>query len=101
MIICDGFSGNVALKTSEGVANYIYQKLSNLTSDFAEFAEAKDAIKPSLFNGAYLLGIDGVVVKSHGSADTQGFAHALDRAINAARHQLPKALAPILEKQHQ
>lgn len=101
VIICDGFSGNVALKTSEGVANYIYQKLSNLTSDFAEFAEAKDAIKPSLFNGAYLLGIDGVVVKSHGGADTQGFAHALDRAINAARHQLPKALAPILEKQHQ
>ena len=83
------------------MANYIYQKLSNLTSDFAEFAEAKDAIKPSLFNGAYLLGIDGVVVKSHGGADTQGFAHALDRAINAARHQLPKALAPILEKQHQ
>ncbi len=45
--------------------------------------------------------MNGVVVKSHGGADVEGFTAALNRGINAARHQLPKALAPILEKQYQ
>jgi len=99
VIVCDGFSGNVALKAGEGVARHIYQKLSELSSDFGNgFAELKSSIQPSLFNGAYLLGINGVVVKSHGAADIQGFANALERAINAARHQLPTALMPLLKQ---
>jgi len=97
VIVCDGFSGNVALKASEGVARHIYQKLPALSADFkGGLAELKASIQPSLFNGAYLLGINGVVVKSHGGADVQGFANALERAINAARHQLPSALSPLL-----
>jgi len=99
VIVCDGFSGNVALKAGEGVARYIYQKLSKLSAgQEQQFADLKSSIQPSLFNGAYLLGINGVVVKSHGGADVQGFANALERAINAARQQLPSALAPELEK---
>ena len=99
VIVCDGFSGNVALKASEGVARYIYQKLSRLSGGREdEFVDLKSSIQPSLFNGAYLLGINGVVVKSHGGADVQGFSNALERAVNAARHQLPSVLSPELEK---
>ena len=99
MVVCDGFSGNIALKTGEGVAKHIYQKISELSSHLKhEFAELKSSIQPSLFNGAYLLGIDGVVVKSHGGADVEAFANALERAINAARHQLPSVLSPLLDQ---
>ena len=99
VIVCDGFSGNVALKACEGVARHIYQKLAEHTAALNEdLAAIKASIQPSLFNGAYLLGINGVVVKSHGGADIQGFANALERAINAARHQLPVALAPLLKQ---
>ncbi len=99
VVVCDGFSGNVALKAGEGVARYIYQKLSRLSAgQEGDFADLKSSIQPSLFNGAYLLGINGVVVKSHGGADVQGFSNALERAINAARHQLPSILSPELEK---
>ena len=98
VIVCDGFSGNVALKACEGVAGYIYQKLAAHTTALNEdLAALKASIQPSLFNGAYLLGINGVVVKSHGGADIQGFANALERAVNAARHQLPTALMPLLK----
>jgi glycerol-3-phosphate acyltransferase PlsX len=99
VIVCDGFSGNVALKACEGVADYIYQKLAAHTAELNEdLAAVKASIKPSLFNGAYLLGINGVVVKSHGGADIQGFTNALERAVNAARHQLPTALMPLLKQ---
>ena len=98
VIVCDGFSGNVALKAGEGVARHIYHKLSALSSSSKDdFAELKASIQPSLFNGAYLLGINGVVVKSHGGAYVHGFSNALERAINAARHQLPAALSPLLK----
>jgi glycerol-3-phosphate acyltransferase PlsX len=100
VIVCDGFSGNVALKAGEGVARYIYQKLSTLPAVQQQaVADLTPSIQPSLFNGAYVLGVNGVVLKSHGGADAQGFANALDRAINAARHQLPSALLPELKKQ--
>jgi len=112
VIVCDGFSGNVALKVGEGVAKQLSQQFSQspsngLQSSFLRFFSRmlssgfNSSIQPSLFNGAYLLGVNGVVVKSHGAADVEGFTAALNRGINAARHQLPKALAPILEKQHQ
>ena len=111
VIVCDGFSGNVALKVGEGVAKQLSQQFSQspsngLQSSFLRFFSRmlssgfNSSIQPSLFNGAYLLGVNGVVVKSHGAADVEGFTAALYRGINAARHQLPKALAPILEKQH-
>ena len=112
VIVCDGFSGNVALKVGEGVAKQLSQQYAQkptqgIQSSFLRFfsnllsSGFNSSIQPSLFNGAYLLGVNGVVVKSHGAADVEGFTAALNRGINAARHQLPKALAPILEKQHQ
>lgn len=99
VIVCDGFSGNVALKASEGVARHIYKKLSELSAENEQgFAKLASSIQPSLFNGAYLLGVNGVVLKSHGGADEHGFACALERAVNAARHQLPAALSPLLDQ---
>lgn len=109
VIVCDGFSGNIALKVGEGVAKQLSQQFSQsptngLQSSFLRFFSRmlssgfNSSLQPSLFNGAYLLGVNGVVVKSHGAADIEGFSAALNRGINAARHQLPKALAPILEK---
>ncbi|MBO69104.1 MAG: phosphate acyltransferase [Acidiferrobacteraceae bacterium] len=91
IIVCDGFSGNVALKTSEGLA----QMLTKITREvFTKNAYAKIAGKvasPALqsifehidhrrYNGAVLLGLQGAVIKSHGSADTIAFAHAIDVA---------------------
>jgi glycerol-3-phosphate acyltransferase PlsX len=109
VIVCDGFSGNVALKAGEGVAKYINHKLSVFCSQNwwmrslsllmgKGLERFKSSIHPSLFNGAHLLGLNGVVVKSHGSADAAGFSSALETAIVSARNQLPSALAPILEK---
>ena len=108
IVVCDGFSGNIALKTSEGFASMIKSLLEELFSKSwlarialslisRSFKDLKKKLDPSLYNGAYLLGLNGVVVKSHGSASTKAFGHALDVAISAAERNLPKALAPLLE----
>ncbi len=91
IIVCDGFVGNIALKASEGVAKYIIEKirqeinadpLSRLLSLFAlpEFYRIKNKIDPRRFNGAILLGLKGIVVKSHGNADEKAFYYALQQA---------------------
>ena len=108
VVVCDGFGGNIALKTSEGLANMITAMLSGLLSKSwlarmtaglasRSFKQLIDKLDPAFYNGAYLLGLNGVVVKSHGSASEKAFGHALDVAIEAAERNLPKALAPLLK----
>ena len=108
IVVCDGFSGNIALKTSEGFASMIAVLLEDLFSKSwiarvslilvsRSFKDLKARLDPAFYNGAYLLGLNGVVVKSHGSASKKAFGHALDVAILAAERNLPKALAPLLE----
>ena len=108
IVVCDGFSGNIALKTSEGFASMIAALLEDLFSKSwlarvslslvsRSFKDLKTKLDPALYNGAYLLGLNGVIVKSHGSASTKAFGHALDVAISAAENNLPKALAPLLQ----
>jgi glycerol-3-phosphate acyltransferase PlsX len=91
IIVCDGFVGNIALKASEGVAKYVIEKIrqeiksdpiSRFLSLFAlpEFHRIKSKIDPRRFNGASLLGLKGIVVKSHGNADELAFFHALQHA---------------------
>lgn len=91
IIVCDGFVGNIALKASEGVAKYIIEKirqeiksdpLSRFFSLFAlpEFHRIKNKVDPRRFNGASLLGLRGIVIKSHGNADEVAFYHALQHA---------------------
>jgi glycerol-3-phosphate acyltransferase PlsX len=92
IILCDGFVGNIALKASEGVATYILEKIKQeLKNDkiakalsylaIPEFLRIKDKIDPRRFNGASFLGINGIVVKSHGHADEEAFSHALFQAL--------------------
>lgn len=99
IVVADGFVGNVALKTSEGLASMIGGFLREEFSRglFSKVAAAVampvlKALKHRLdyrrYNGAALLGLRGLVFKSHGSADELAFGHALDRAYDAARNNL-------------
>ena len=108
VVVCDGFIGNVALKSSEGAAKFISQMLvelfrSNWLGRLAALLlarplrELKTSLDPARYNGAYLLGLNGVVIKSHGAADTVAFGYALDVAIDAATRNLPAALLPQLQ----
>jgi phosphate acyltransferase len=99
VIVCDGFVGNVALKTSEGLARmisvFIREAFSRnwLTKMAALVAvpvlnHFKRRVDPRRFNGAVLLGLKGISVKSHGSADVVSFANAIGRAYEAAANDL-------------
>ena len=96
VVVCDGFVGNVALKASEGLAqmlaSFLRQEFGRniLTKLVALIAmpvlnRFKKRVDPRGYNGATLLGLKGVVVKSHGSADVFSFANALERAAEEAR----------------
>ena len=84
VIITDGFTGNVALKTAEGTANFITKglkqsmnKLSVLLS-YKSLKKFKEKLDPRKYNGAILLGLENPVVKSHGSTDSIGFSHSIN-----------------------
>lgn len=93
VVVTDGFTGNVALKTGEGALRLVGDLLKRIfnASIAAKIAYllAKPGLKrlrewldPRRYNGAVLLGLNGVVVKSHGGADAEGFAHAVDVAMD-------------------
>jgi glycerol-3-phosphate acyltransferase PlsX len=77
--------------------------LSRLLSLFmaGTLRDLRRRLDPAAYNGAYLLGLTKVVVKSHGGADEQAFGHALDVAIEAAKRNLPEVLTPILQAKYQ
>ena len=89
VIVTDGFTGNVALKTAEGTAKFltdnlrdslkenIFSKLSLIFSYFS-LKKFKSKLDPRKYNGAIFLGLNGPVVKSHGSTDSVGFYHSID-----------------------
>lgn len=108
VVVCDGFSGNVALKATEGAARMVSAMVADLfTSNWLNRLAAlllggsmealKSRLDPAHYNGAYLLGLNGVTVKSHGGANEIAFGCALDVAIEAAKHNLPEVLSPILQ----
>jgi phosphate acyltransferase len=99
IVVCDGFAGNVALKTSEGLAKMLGDFLKeeytrNLLSRVAALVSYpvikrfRRRVDHRRYNGAALLGLRGIVVKSHGSADRLAFATALARAASEASHGL-------------
>ncbi len=99
IVVCDGFVGNVALKTSEGLASMIggFLKAEFSRNWFTRLAAIfvypvlsgfKKRMDHRRYNGAALLGLRGLVFKSHGSADAFAFEQALNRAYDAARNQL-------------
>ena len=88
VVVTDGFTGNVALKTAEGTANFITSELkkamtSTILGKLSSFINLKNIkifkkkLDPRLYNGAILLGLDRPVIKSHGSTDSLGFANSL------------------------
>jgi phosphate acyltransferase len=109
IVVCDGFVGNVVLKASEGLAQMIGNGLkeafsrSVLTKLGALMAlpairAFKRRFDHRLYNGASLLGLKGIVFKSHGSADALAFRCALERAAEAARQRLPEKIAARMAK---
>ena len=113
IVVCDGFSGNVALKTGEGVAKMIQGSLKQaLSENFLAMLGAllaRPALKrlqrqmdPAQYNGASLLGLRGVVVKSHGSATETGFSRAVAVAAHEAQRDLPSLIeARLTQKNNQ
>lgn len=109
VIVCDGFVGNVALKASEGVAsmltNLARQEFKrNWLSKLSALAAApvlrrlRERADPRRYNGASLLGLRGIVVKSHGGADTYSFGHAIDEAVLEVRKGVPERISSVLEQ---
>jgi len=104
LVVCDGFVGNAVLKASEGLAHIIstalreefsrnaFTKLAGLIS-LPVINAFKRRFDSRRYNGGSLLGLRGVVVKSHGSADVLAFRHALECAAEAARQGLPERIA--------
>ena len=84
VIITDGFTGNIALKTAEGTAKFITNNLKNSLNKFSllfsyfSLKSFKDKLDPRKYNGAIFLGLNGPVVKSHGGIDAVGFYHSID-----------------------
>lgn len=109
VIVCDGFAGNVALKTGEGVANLVRDGLRSifqrsLLNRFLYFLispllkELNRKIDPVLHNGASLLGLQGIVIKSHGGADEEGFYRAICQAVQEAQNDVPAKIAQEVEE---
>ena len=108
VIVCDGFAGNIALKASEGVAQFLghHAKESFKRSFYGKFAATlampvlkslKKKIDPRRYNGASLLGLKGIVIKSHGGADRLSFVHAIEEAIMEVGHNVPDRIGHQLE----
>ena len=98
IVVTDGFTGNVALKTGEGALKLIGQLLRQVFSGSIAGRLAYVLVRPSLdrlrewldprrYNGAVMVGLNGVVVKSHGGTDAEGFAHAVDVAMDMVVHR--------------
>lgn len=108
VIVCDGFVGNVALKSAEGAARILLKEIQDFfnASWFRKIFGAlvlpllKKQLKqldPDTHNGAIFLGLQGVLVKSHGHASSQSFVHALDLAAKEAQENLPELINQQLE----
>lgn len=94
VVVTDGFSGNIALKTMEGFARYLAGRLSRLqNADAQEPVSADQLIDPRTHNGASLVGLKGIVIKSHGAADSTAIYHALESATAEVRADLPGQIA--------
>ena len=108
VIITDGFTGNIALKTAEGTAKFItknlkeslteniFTKLSLIFSYFS-LKKFKEKLDPRKYNGAIFLGLNGPVVKSHGGIDSIGFYHSIDLCYKIVKGDLMKQIKKNLE----
>lgn len=109
VVVCDGFSGNIALKSIEGAARFVTDLLrraftSSIRSKFGFLVSRpatellKHHLDPNNHNGAVFLGLNGVVVKSHGSASIEGVANAVKVAARLVEDDITKRIAQDLEQ---
>ncbi len=110
VIVCDGFTGNVALKTMEGTAHLIkhylvagfnsgiYGRLAGLVA-WPVLRSLAKKLDPRRYNGASLLGLNGIVIKSHGGADEMAFQQAIYTAMLEAEKRVPEQIRALLEAQ--
>jgi phosphate acyltransferase len=111
VIVCDGFVGNVALKTSEGLAQMLagfireeftrgpLAKVAALIA-YPVLTRFKRRVDHRRYNGASLVGLRGIVIKSHGSSDAYGFEQALKRGYDAARNGLLRRITDAIPNVH-
>jgi len=108
VIVTDGFTGNIALKTAEGTASFITKNLkksltesflSKISLIFSYFSlkKFKEKLDPRKYNGAIFLGLNGPVVKSHGGIDSLGFYHSLDLCYKIVKGNLMNEIRKNLE----
>ena len=109
VVVCDGFVGNVALKTTEGVARFIghlikkafYQNIFTKIAGLISKPVLKLIVKwidPDRYNGASFIGLQGIVVKSHGGANSRAFANAIEEAIIQVEKNIPQRIRTELER---
>ena len=109
VVVTDGFTGNIALKTAEGTANFIINEFkSSMTSNFfgkisslinfKNLKKVKRKLDPRLYNGAILIGLNSPVVKSHGSTDYVGFSHSLNVCIKIIKNSLIQKIKDNISK---
>ena len=108
VIVCDGFTGNIALKTSEGVVDLVISQLTsvankNIFSKLLSFLvkplimNSLKRLKPDQYNGATLLGLPGVVIKSHGNANQVAFEYAIEQAVKELNSNLIDKISASLD----
>ena len=110
VIVCDGFVGNVSLKTMEGTLRLIEALIKKSVTEgswlmklptimaLPIFRRMKKSMNLDSFNGASLLGLTGIVVKSHGGASANAFETAIFEAVKEVKHNIPKTIQESLEK---
>jgi len=110
VVVCDGFSGNIALKTMEGTArlvshflerefrNSLYGKLAGLIA-LPVLRSLRRRLDPRRYNGPSLVGLNGIVIKSHGGADSVAFAQAIEVAMVEVEKGVPEQISLLIQKQ--
>jgi len=101
VVVCDGYVGNVTIKSSAGVANVVKNLLagtikqnSGVDSSSTSLIKRLSAqINPQRFNGASLLGLQGSIIKSHGNATAEGFVYAIQEAVTEIENTVPQLIA--------
>ncbi len=110
VVVTDGFTGNVALKTMEGTVGLMRQYMleaftrhwyTKLQALLARPVLRRLALKSDSrnYNGATLVGLNGIVIKSHGSADSYAFQHAIDTAVVEVQNQVPEQIGSLLQRE--
>jgi glycerol-3-phosphate acyltransferase PlsX len=110
VIITDGFSGNIALKTAEGTVNFITTEIKKIFSNsffgkvcylfsFPLFKKVKQSLDPRKYNGGIFLGLNAPVIKSHGSADSLAFFYSIKLSAKILRGGLVKRIKSNFENE--